>query len=197
MQQETALIWSWLNILTKKRYDALVAVFGGLDRALTHVDEELLKKLGCRQETILRTLTRLDEFDPAAYARELTKRSLELITIEDDRYPARLQEIGDPPIFLYARGDITVTEQPCIGMVGTRTMSAYGKRVTEAFVGPFVRAGMVTLHPVGLPHGPKPRALKAFLEGANPGVHNEVGIMADFANPTRVSEFALSLSRPE
>ena len=56
---------------------------------------------------------------------------------------------------------------------------------------------MVTLHPVGLPHGPKPKALAAFMDGANRGVHNEVAVMADFANPTRVSEWALGLSRPD
>jgi homogentisate 1,2-dioxygenase len=58
------------------------------------------------------------------------------------------------------------------------------------------QAGMVTVHPVGLPHGPKPPALKAFMEGRRPAVHHEVAIMADFANPTRISEFALGLSRP-
>ena len=63
--------------------------------------------------------------------------------------------------------------------------------------GGVVGPGMVTVHPVGLPHGPKPRALQAFLDGGNAGVHNEVGIMADFANPTQVSELALGLSRPD
>jgi homogentisate 1,2-dioxygenase len=63
--------------------------------------------------------------------------------------------------------------------------------------GGVVGRGMVTLHPVGLPHGPKPRALQAFMDGANPGVHNEVAIMADFANPTQVSEWALGLSRSD
>ena len=63
--------------------------------------------------------------------------------------------------------------------------------------GGVVGPGMVTLHPVGLPHGPKPRSLEAFMDGANAGVHREVGIMADFANPARVSEWALGLSRPD
>ena len=56
---------------------------------------------------------------------------------------------------------------------------------------------MVTLHPVGLPHGPKPRALEAFMDGANRGVHNEVAVMADFTTPARVSAWALGLSRPD
>lgn len=59
------------------------------------------------------------------------------------------------------------------------------------------RAGMVSVHPVGLPHGPHPPALRAFLDGQRPEVFQEVGIMADFANPTAISEFALGLSRPE
>jgi homogentisate 1,2-dioxygenase len=59
------------------------------------------------------------------------------------------------------------------------------------------QAGMVTVHPVGLPHGPKPPALRAFMEGRRPEVHNEVAVMADFANPVRISELALGLSRPD
>ena len=63
--------------------------------------------------------------------------------------------------------------------------------------GGVVQAGMMTLHPVGLPHGPKPAALKKFLDGRDPAVHNEVAIMADLANPARISEHALGLSRPD
>lgn len=62
--------------------------------------------------------------------------------------------------------------------------------------GGVVDAGMVTVHPVGLPHGPQPPALAAFMDGRRPPVHNEVAIMADFANPTRISRAALALSRP-
>jgi homogentisate 1,2-dioxygenase len=63
--------------------------------------------------------------------------------------------------------------------------------------GGVVQAGMVTVHPVGLPHGPKPRSLDAFMSGRRPDVHNELAVMADFANPTQISEFALGLSRPD
>jgi len=62
--------------------------------------------------------------------------------------------------------------------------------------GGVIQEGMMTLHPVGLPHGPQPSALKAFMEGKPPDLHNEVGIMADFALPAQVSELALGLSAP-
>jgi hypothetical protein len=35
------------------------------------------------------------------------------------------------------------------------------------------------------------------MEGRRPPVHNEVGIMADFANPAWISEYALGLSQPD
>ncbi len=60
-----------------------------------------------------------------------------------------------------------------------------------------VQQGMVTVHPVGLPHGPKPSSLKAFLDGHRAQVHNELAVMADFANPVSISEFALGLSRAD
>jgi homogentisate 1,2-dioxygenase len=60
-----------------------------------------------------------------------------------------------------------------------------------------VSEGMVSVHPVGLPHGPSPAALTAFMDGRRAEVHNEVGIMADFANPAMISEFALGLGRPD
>ena len=58
-----------------------------------------------------------------------------------------------------------------------------------------VQAGMVTVHPVGLPHGPKPTSLEAFMAGRRADTHNELAVMADFANPAQISEFALGLSR--
>ncbi len=60
-----------------------------------------------------------------------------------------------------------------------------------------LQEGMVTVHPVGLPHGPKPAALEKFLDDKRPERFDEVGIMADLATPAQISEFALGLSRPD
>ncbi len=145
MERTTALVFSWLNFLTKKRYDILVEKFGSLDEALGHVGEELLKALGCQQETIYRTLNRFDEFDPEIYEGELAKRGICFLSCEDEAYPASLKNIPDFPVFLYYKGSLDILAQPSIGCVGRREMSTYGKRVAEAFVPAFARAGMVTV----------------------------------------------------
>jgi homogentisate 1,2-dioxygenase len=35
------------------------------------------------------------------------------------------------------------------------------------------------------------------MAGRRGEIHNELAVMADFANPTQISEFALGLSRPD
>jgi homogentisate 1,2-dioxygenase len=73
-----------------------------------------------------------------------------------------------------------------------------GYHLGEFFSGGGVaQQGMVTVHPVGLPHGPKPGALRRFLDGPRPARFDEVAVMADFANPTRISDLALSIERPD
>ena len=150
MDRPTALTWSWLNILSKKRYDALLQLYGSLEGALSHVDQPLLRALSCREETVLTVLNRLEEFQPEAYEQELAKRDIGVLCIEDALYPRLLREIADPPVFLYYRGDLEILEQPCVALVGTRGMSSYGKRVTELFVPPMVSAGVVTVSGLAL-----------------------------------------------
>ncbi|MDA1293077.1 MAG: DNA-processing protein DprA [bacterium] len=145
MNQQTALIFSWLNVLTKKRYDALVEKFGSIDEALQNIDQALLKELGCKEETVFIALNRLDECDPEGYQAQLTKRGITLITIEDPTYPARLKQIADPPVFLYYKGSLDIVNEPTIACVGKREMSTYGERVVDFFVPAFIRSGMVTV----------------------------------------------------
>ena len=145
------LTWSWLNVLTKKRYDPLLEAYGSLEEALNQLNQQVLKALGCRDETVLSVLNRLSEFDPQAYEKELAKRNLSVLSIEDEAYPSLLQQIADPPIFLYYKGDLDVLDQTCLALVGTRDMTSYGKRVTEMLVPDLVRAGLVTIS--GLAYG--------------------------------------------
>ena len=147
---EASLGWSYLNILTKERYDALLQVFGNLEEPLGILNEEMLRGLKCRADTIEKTLVRHEEFDAARYVSQLKARGISFLTISDALYPKRLLEIGDPPPFLYYRGDLSILDQPCIALVGTREMSSLGKRATELFTPACVHAGLVTVSGLAL-----------------------------------------------
>ena len=56
--RSAALLWSHLGVLTKDRYDAVLQVFGSLEEAAAHVNEEFLRGLGCRELLVTKTLRR-------------------------------------------------------------------------------------------------------------------------------------------
>lgn len=146
----SSLLWWHLNILTKERYDAILQVFESLEEAATHINAEFLAGLGCRGDFIENTLLRLEEFDLAREEALLQKTGVRVLMLGDAAYPSRLSQIGDPPVFLSHKGDLSILDQPCIALVGTRAMSRYGRRVTEEFTPALVRAGMVTVSGLAL-----------------------------------------------
>ena len=49
------------------------------------------------------------------------------IGIDDERYPALLKDIHDPPSQLYCIGDLSLLSMQCVAVVGTRRCSPYGR----------------------------------------------------------------------
>ena len=62
------------------------------------------------------------------------KKGISIITIVDKFYPERLKEIQDPPVCLFAKGNLEVLKEEFIAFVGTRRATPYGIRATEKLV---------------------------------------------------------------
>ncbi|MEE8178241.1 MAG: DNA-processing protein DprA, partial [Acidobacteriota bacterium] len=52
------------------------------------------------------------------------------LTFRSSDYPTLLKEIFDPPLLLYAQGNIDLLKSPSLAIVGTRKPTAYGKAIT-------------------------------------------------------------------
>ncbi len=65
-----------------------------------------------------------------------------LIPITEATYPARLREIFDPPIVLFARGRIELLQSILLGVVGTRRPTAYGIAAAERLSTDLAQAGL-------------------------------------------------------
>ena len=65
-----------------------------------------------------------------------------LIPFQDARYPARLREIFDPPLALFARGRIELLGTLMLGVVGTRRPTPYGIAATERLAADLAQAGL-------------------------------------------------------
>jgi DNA processing protein len=162
MDQLTAITWFALGVLTKRRYDLLLKRFDNLTDALSALSETMLQELGCKPETIERTMkircklqVANTSSSPATcnlqqYASRMREQGIHLISWEDDSYPAILKEIGDPPVFLSYRGDLSLLSRPCLGIVGSRDMSSYGKRIVDIWVPEITGNGVVTVSGLAL-----------------------------------------------
>lgn len=86
-------------------------------------------------------------FDLPSYLKKLKEQKIRVITLKDKEYPKRLKEIQDPPFLLYAkgRGELARIAQVAVAIVGTRSMTSYGKRVTERLTRGLVDAGVTVV----------------------------------------------------
>lgn len=57
---------------------------------------------------------------------------MKILKIGDRDYPKNLLNIYDPPKKLYVAGDEKILKDFCLGIVGTRNASQYGKQITES-----------------------------------------------------------------
>ena len=150
LERHVDLVWSSLNCLNKKRYDFLIEKFGSLEKALESINEKLLIELGCRDDTIKRTIKRAEEFNYDKEIGILNNLEIKLISIEDESYPDSLRDIPDSPVFLFTRGNIELLKSESIAIVGTRNMTPYGKRAIEHIIPELVSAGLTTVSGLAL-----------------------------------------------
>jgi DNA processing protein len=62
---------------------------------------------------------------------KVSESRVDIIALDDPRYPQTLKEIYDPPLVLYVRGSVEVLSLPGIAVVGTRHPTAYGVGMAE------------------------------------------------------------------
>lgn len=60
-----------------------------------------------------------------------TKAGCQVIHYGGHSYPPLLQQISDPPLALYVKGDVGALSEPCLSIVGSRRPSAYGLQVAR------------------------------------------------------------------
>lgn len=97
---------------------------------------------------------------------ELSKAAAAAITVigkDDARWPARLNEIYDPPLVLYVRGDVQSISRPGIAVVGTRHPTPYGIGMAERLACDLAARGLVIIS--GLARGVDAAAHRGALKG--------------------------------
>ena len=85
------------------------------------------------------------------YLERLNSLNIKLTTRYDENFPKKLVDIDDAPYYLFYKGDISLLNDKCVAIVGTRMPSPYGITVTERFAKEIAAAGGVIVS--GLAYG--------------------------------------------
>jgi len=75
----------------------------------------------------------------------LSDHGIELLTLDDPRYPAALRQIHDPPFLLYMKGTLLPADEAAVGVVGSRRMTHYGREQARKFSFQLARAGFTII----------------------------------------------------
>lgn len=80
--------------------------------------------------------------DAAAQQQKLRQTGTTLVSLGDAAYPQPLRDIFDPPVTLFARGNIEMLQSLMIGVVGTRRPTPYGVAAAERLSADLAQAGL-------------------------------------------------------
>ncbi|MEL7036305.1 MAG: DNA-processing protein DprA [Cyanobacteria bacterium J06592_8] len=127
--------WSQLSGIGPISLQRLCQHFGTLSTAWTASSQELRKVEGFGRQTATKVTEQRSQFDCAKFIKTHQEKNPNFWTPVDPDYPRLLLEIPTPPPVLYYRGKIEPEEnqgiKPCVGIVGTRDPSEYGRRWTR------------------------------------------------------------------
>ena len=93
---------------------------------------------------------------------QIARLNARLVIQTDTEYPERLRQIHDPPPFLYIQGNFTPQDDLAIAIVGARTASTYGRKMTRELAHELAGCGVCVVS--GLARGVDSEAHQAALE---------------------------------
>ncbi|USN53283.1 MAG: DNA-protecting protein DprA [Candidatus Nomurabacteria bacterium] len=132
------IAWSHIGNVGPHTAQALRTHFGNLQKAWQAPDDALAQ-LGISPKALRYLLKRRREIDVEHCVRNLARFDIQALCIPEPDYPELLRQSPGAPYVLYVKGKLAML--PSIAIVGTRTMSRYGKIVTQDFSRRLASAG--------------------------------------------------------
>ena len=153
----------------------LVKAFGGASAVFRQPGKEISDALGAYSRIKYAPLITGSAFESAAIELEsLAKDGCRFIGMDEPGYPKLLLECEDPPLGLYYKGSQPPEEvfdrKPQVAVVGTRSLSSYGRDWCERIVEALSKAGTKPVIVSGLALGIDVTAHKTAMENGIPTV---------------------------
>lgn len=124
--------WIWLsiiNIIGAREQNRLLEKYKTPEAIWNLRENELIKILSDKYVQII--LDKKHRNNLEKYIEYMQKHNIKMITIQDKEYPQKLRNIYDPPVVLYAKGNIDILNGKSLAIIGSRECSEYGKKVAK------------------------------------------------------------------
>lgn len=129
------LYYYWLctaKDITPRKMKEIINYFGNIKNAWNGNFNDF-KSLKClRPEIISNLLERRNIESLTKEIDNIRRKGIDLLSIEDDKYPWRLKNIYDPPFVIYTKGSFRNSNM-YLSIVGSRKCSAFGRVIAREF----------------------------------------------------------------
>ena len=123
----------------------LLELFGSAEKVYNATDSELLKSRALYKNDINKMRkTTLNAAE--SIVKDCEINGIDIITVNDSKYPKTLKEIENPPIVLYIKGSLPdFYNIPSISIVGPRKITEFGKRAAYSLSYRLAKAGFTVV----------------------------------------------------
>ncbi len=89
-------------------------------------------------------------FNSHSAVERLERNGIRFVLMDDAEYPPLLRQISDPPVALFVRGTFPDPIMPTLAIVGTRSCTSYGRRVTRELAQDLAMSGLTIVSGLAL-----------------------------------------------
>ncbi|MBS4030620.1 MAG: DNA-processing protein DprA [Clostridiales bacterium] len=147
MKLADAPYWVALSRVTElgaKRIRLLFDYFNSAEKAFKASEEELFAS-GLPARAVNAVLQDRKTINPEREWERLESLGIQVVTLADGNYPTLLSQIYDPPVVLFYRGELNITGEPGLAVVGSRKATEYGKTVANKLAFDLAGAGVAVI----------------------------------------------------
>ena len=128
--------------LTKPRFQTLKTYFkSDFEKAWKAKEKDILS-CGLDHRGAAKCIKHRSDINPKKELQQLQSAGATALILGEADYPPSLQHIYDPPALLFTRGEAKDEDFPNLAVVGSRKLTAYGKRAMEHLLPATVHAGI-------------------------------------------------------
>lgn len=111
--------------------ERLIEIFGSAQEILRQDAQTLAREANLNPDTAAKLLQAAFSVNPQEEWDKTTALGGHIYLPEDDEYPQSLRNCKEAPLAIYVLGKLPASAHACVGLVGTRKITPYGRRVTR------------------------------------------------------------------